>query len=115
MELKLLGMVRKINELKLILINMKANFIEIAPNEFKFYFMRKKFMLIENPIGVYGQGRAVILYKLNGVIKNHIKTIGWTRSDNHGGLRNTDALLFGIVTIEQCKEASLKYLKELLS
>lgn len=93
---------------------MKTNFVQIAQNEFKFKFMDKSFIIKERKVGCLGLGRCISLYQLDGVDMNYIKTIGWTKSDNHNGPGN-NTVLKGIVTVEQCKTEALRYLEQLLS
>jgi hypothetical protein len=89
-------------------------FTQISPNELKFTYEGEKYLLREQSVGVYGLGRCVSLYQLNGIDKKYVKCIGWTESDNHGGPSN-EVLLSGIVTLEDCKTESVKYLKKLMS
>jgi len=89
-------------------------FTQISPNEFKFSYEGTKYLLAENSVGVYGIGKCVSLYKLDGVDKKFIKGIGWTKSDNHGG-PSKEVVLEGIVSIEACKTEGVKYLTNLLS
>lgn len=91
----------------------KVNFISIAPNQIKFEYKGYKFMLEEKSQGVYSIGKSILLYQLDGLDKKYIKCVGNTRSDNHGGPKN-DPILRGIVTVEDCKPAALKYIDDLL-
>ena len=86
----------------------------ISPNECKFEYKDSKLLLVEKAQGVYGLGKAVLLYSLNGVEKNFIKTIGWTQSDNHGGPDKESVLGNRIVAFDECKLAALKYVQALL-
>ena len=88
-------------------------FTQIAPNELKFTYKGEKYLLREQSVGVYGMGRCHSLYQLNGIKREFIKGIGWTKSDNHGGASN-EVYLPGIVTLEECKTGAEKYLKDLL-
>ena len=94
---------------------MKAQvkFTTISQNEVKFEYKKVKFILEEKKVGVYGMGRCVILYHLDGVQKTFLKGIGWTKTDNHDGPDKT-ILLSGIVTFEACKQPALKYIQSLL-
>lgn len=91
----------------------KVNFVSIAPNQIKFEYKGYKFILEEKSQGVYGIGKGVLLYQLDGLDKKFIKSVGNTKSDNHGGPKN-DSILTGLVTIEDCKPAALKYIDNLL-
>ena len=89
---------------------------QISQNEDKFTHKGYNFIIEEDRLGVYGMGRAVRLYKLDGLKKEFVKCIGWTKTDNHGGgNRDNGVLLNGIVTVEECKTESVKYLNDLLS
>ena len=92
---------------------MIAKFTPISQNEVKFEYKKIKFVLEEKKVGVYGLGRCVSLYQLDGVQKTWIKGIGWTKTDNHGG-PSKEILLSGIVTMEACKQPALKYVQSLL-
>jgi hypothetical protein len=93
---------------------MKAvKFTPISQNEVKFEYKKIKFILAEKSQGVYGIGKAALLYQLDGVKTEFIKTIGWTRTDNHGG-PSKEVMLPGIVTFEACKQPALKYVQSLL-
>ena len=90
------------------------SFKQIGQNEFKFSFAKHKFILAEKSVGVYGLGRCVSLYQLNGLDKKFIKCIGWTKSDNHGG-PSKEVLLPGIVDIEACKQGAKYYITSLMN
>lgn len=93
---------------------MKTEFINISPNEWKFTYKGKKFLLKEQSRGVFGMGKSVQLYELNELNKSHIKEIGWTKSDN--SLSDIDqSLIPHITTIEECKKEVIKYLDKLMS
>lgn len=89
-------------------------FTEISQNETKFTYKGTNFILVEGSVGTYGLGRCVRLNQLNGIKKEFVKCIGWTKSDNHGGPSN-EVLLSGIVTLDECKTESVKYLEKLMS
>jgi len=89
-------------------------FIQLGQNEFKFSYQEKKYILAEKSVGVYGLGRCVSLYELDGIDKKFIKCIGWTKTDNHNG-PSKEVYLQGIVSVEACKVGGIKYLKDLLS
>lgn len=91
----------------------QVKFIQVCSNEMKFTYKGINFLLVEKSYGVYGIGSCVSLYQLDGVKKTFIKGIGQTKSDNHGG-GNNDFVLRGIVTFEECKQSSLKYVQTLL-
>jgi hypothetical protein len=90
-----------------------VKFEQISQNEVKFTFKGMKFLLVEKSQGVYGLGLGVLLYELNGVDKKFIKTIGWTKSDNHGG-PSKDCITSSITTFEACKQLAVDYLTKLL-
>jgi hypothetical protein len=86
----------------------KAKFTRLSANEVKVEYKGSKFMLVEKNRGVYGAGRAVQLYLMKGFEKEHIKEIGWTKSDGSSSRR--DACITDITTFEACKEAAVKYI-----
>lgn len=88
-------------------------FTTIDNSETLLEYKGHKFMLIERSRGVYGIGTAIQLYKLDGFDKKHIKELGWTKTDNHGGPDST-TYLRGIVTLSQCKEAAIKYIDSII-
>jgi len=92
----------------------KVKFEQISRNEVKFIFRDKRFLLLEKDRGVYGLGRGVQLYELDGVNKTHVKEIGWTKSDNHGGANKADSHLPGIQTWDSIKTGAIDYLQKLL-
>ncbi len=92
----------------------KPIFTQIDAKEIRLDYKGMKFLLKENSRGVYGIGSAVQLYQLDGLKKEHIKEIGWTKSDNHGGPSKSESYLSGIVTFEDCKKAAVKYIDSLL-
>ena len=59
-------------------------FTQVSPSEVRVDYRGIKFLLVEQDRGIYGKGRAIQLYQLDGLIKTHIKEIGWTKSDNNG-------------------------------
>jgi hypothetical protein len=91
----------------------KATFSTLSPDETKLSYRDNKFLLIEKDRGVYGLGRSVSLYKLEGFDKKHLVELGWTQTDNHGGPAKS-GILRGVVTLEQCKTAALKYIDSLM-
>jgi hypothetical protein len=70
---------------------MGATFTKVSDNETRIDYKDKKFLLVEQPRGVYSIGRAIQLYTLDGFKREHLKEMGWTRDDNHGGMRTSDA------------------------
>jgi hypothetical protein len=94
---------------------MKKNikFEQISQNEVKFAHMGHKFLLVEDKVGVYGIGRAVRLYQLDGLKKEFIKCIGWTKSDNHGG-PGKDCITSDIIKFETSKLFAVAYIEKLL-
>ena len=93
---------------------IKVKFEQVSRNEVKFTFKEKRFLLLEKDRGVYGIGRAVQLYELDGLNKTHVKEIGWTKSDNHSGMSKSDAHLTGIQTWDSIKTGAIDYLQKLL-
>jgi len=93
----------------------KIVFEKISPNEVKFTINNQKLLLIEKDRGVYGSGRAISLYSLDGLQKNHIKEIGWTKSDNHRGELGNDSVLQGIHSWTKIQEAAVEYVEKLLA
>jgi hypothetical protein len=93
----------------------KPKFTQIAPNEIRIDYRGHKFMLVERTRGVYGIGRAIQLYLLEGFDKKHIKEIGWTRSDNHGcrGIREA-AITDHFTTMDKCKVAAVNYIDSVM-
>jgi hypothetical protein len=89
-------------------------FTPISQNEVKFEYKDKKFILQEQKVGVYGQGRCVSLYELGGVKKEFVKCIGWTKSDNYDKDGGKECVLRGIVTPIECQLPALTYVKSLL-
>lgn len=88
-------------------------FRQISLSEVRFDYRGLKFILKEKTRGVLGIGYAVQLYQLDGMESKHIKEIGWTKSDNHSGPAKT-AFLQGLVTFEDCKTGSIKYIDSIL-
>lgn len=91
---------------------MEVNFIQVDRTEIRFDYKGKKFLLQEKKRGVYSAGLAVQLHELQGVEKIHVKEIGWTKTDNYGP--DKTAYLPGIVTMEECKTAAVKYIDLIL-
>jgi len=92
----------------------RTKFSLISRNEIKFEYKKMKFVLEEKKQGVYGMGSAVLLHQLDGVTKTFVKTIGWTKTDNHDGEKNKECLLNGIVRFDDCKIPALNYVKSLI-
>ena len=91
----------------------RVKFEYISQNEIKFEYKGFKFVLQEQKVGVYGLGRCVSLYQLDGLKKTFIKCIGWTKTDNHGGPDKT-CVAPAITTIDSCKQLALVYIENLL-
>ena len=89
-------------------------FEKISQNEVKFVYRNRRFILAEKSQGVYGIGTGVLLYELNGLDKKFIKTIGWIKTDNHGG-PGKDCITSDITTFENCKKLAVDYIEKLLS
>jgi hypothetical protein len=93
----------------------KAKFTQVAPNEVRIDYKGHKFMLIEKDRGVYGMGKAVQLYVLEGFEKKHLKEVAWTKTDNHNpGKDMKNALLTHFATMDECKKAAVKYIDQLM-
>jgi hypothetical protein len=88
-------------------------FEQISQNEIKFTYEGNKFILEEKKVGVYGLGRCVNLYQLDGLKKEFIKCIAWTKTDNHGG-PGRECITSVITSFEACKQLALVYLEKLL-
>ena len=86
----------------------KAKFTTITENETRLDYKGNKFMLVEQNRGVYGSGRAIQLYLVEGFDKKHLKEIGWTKSD--GSSSRADACITELTTMSACKEAAVKYI-----
>jgi hypothetical protein len=100
---------------------MKSKFTQVSSNEIKLELTHdyltqcdRSFILVEQNRGVYSIGRAVQLYQLDGLKKEHIKELAWTKDDNHGGMRDSDAHHKGITTLDGCKSVALDYLERIL-
>jgi len=92
-----------------------VQFTQVSHNEIKFEFKGYKFLLVENNRGVFGSGRAVQLYQLEGLKKEHIKEIAWTKSDNHGGFHKSDAYdNTKLHTMGSCQKLAIEYLNKVL-
>ena len=91
----------------------KAKITLIAPTEYKIEHNGAKFILKEQDAGVYGIGRSVQLYLLEGFEKKHLKSIGWTKSDNHSCSSMKDSCITSITTMDECKKAAVKYIDSL--
>ena len=92
----------------------KEKFTQIAPNEVRIDYKGNKFMLIEQNRGVYGMGKAIQLYHLEGFEKKHLKEVGWTKSDNHNCKGMNDALISTFTNMDECKKAAIKYINQLI-
>jgi hypothetical protein len=94
---------------------MKKNiiFTEISQNEVRFTFKKMNFILEEKKVGVFGLGRCVNLYQLEGVKKSFVKCIGWTKTDNHGG-PSTECMKSTIISFIACRFLAVEYLEKLL-
>lgn len=90
-------------------------FTKVSENEIKFEYKGYRFLLIESDRGVYGIGKAVQLYQLDALKKEHIKEIAWTKDDNHGGMKKSDAYdNTKLRTAKECESLALSYLYKLL-
>lgn len=91
----------------------KVKFTQISQNEAKFNLKGMGFILEEKKVGVYGLGRCVNLYKLEGLDKKYVKTLGWTKTDNHGG-PSKECYTSNIVSFNDCQNLAVEYLEKLL-
>ena len=92
----------------------KPKFTQVAPNEVRIDYKGHKFLLMEKSRGVYGMGKAVQLYVLDGFDKKHLKEVAWTKTDNHSGKDMKDALITHFATMDECKKAAIKYIDSML-
>lgn len=111
---QILGWIKSKITLNNLPMSTKAKFIKISEDELKFDYKEHKFILKEKKQGVFGIGRAVLLYELSGLTRTYIKTIGWTKTDNYGG-PDKDVVIPGITTMTNCQSEALKYIDSLLS
>ena len=51
--------------------------------EWLFDYKKQRYLLQEKDQGVYGGGRAIMLYSMKGTDKTFLTVVGWTQSD-HG-------------------------------
>ena len=91
-----------------------AIFKTIDARETRLDYKGHKFLLKEQSRGVYGIGKSIQLYQMDGLKKEHIKEIGWTKSDNHGGPDKSESYLRGIVTLADCRNAAVKYIDSII-
>lgn len=94
----------------------KPKWIKVSDDEHMLVYKNNKYFLRKQGQGVYSIGKAYLLYHLpsGSHIPVYIKVIGWVKSDNH----SPDFLgsyLKGIVTEEECKKATIKYIDLLLT
>lgn len=96
----------------------KVEFVQLSNFEVKFDFGGFKFILTENNRGFYSAGRSVGLYQLDGVKKDFIVSVGWTKSD---GTYHTNPeqygqsdIIKGVTTWDRIKEEAVVYLSKLL-
>jgi hypothetical protein len=90
----------------------QPKFTTVDSSETRLDYKSYKFLLKEQSRGFYGAGKAIQLFQLDGLKKTHIKEIGWTKSDGTGP--RGEAFLDGIVTLEDCKQASVKYIDSII-
>jgi len=94
---------------------MATKFLKISDNEIKFKYKDYTFLLVEQSRGVYSIGKAVQLYQLDGLKKEHIKELAWTKSDNHGTMEKSEAYYKSrLTTLDGCKSIAEDYLAKLL-
>lgn len=94
---------------------MATKFITISDNEIKFKHKDYTFLLVEQKRGVYGAGKAVQLYQLEGIKKEHVKELAWTQSDNNRGMEKSEAYYKSrLTTLDGCKSIAEDYLSKLL-
>ena len=90
----------------------QPKFTTVDSSETRLDYKSYKFLLKEQSRGFYGAGKAIQLFQLDGLKKTHIKEIGWTKSDGTGP--RGEAFLDGIVTLEDCKKAAVKYIDSII-
>ena len=95
--------------------HMEAETVYTKLSSFETKFEQKghTFILKEMNIGVYGAGRAVQLYQLDGLKKNRIVCVGWTRSDGYERAFEDD-LIKGVTTMDKIKKEAVNYIDKLL-
>ena len=94
---------------------MATKFTQISHNEIKFKYKNYNFLLVEQDRGVWGAGKAVQLYQLDGVKKEHVKELAWTQTDNNGGMEKSDAYYNSrYTTLDGCRSLAIDYLQKLL-
>lgn len=91
----------------------KPIYTKLSSFETKFEHKSHTFILKEMNQGVYGAGRAVHLYQLDGLKKNCIVCVGWTRSDGYERDFEDD-LIKGVTTMDKIKEEAVNYIDKLL-
>lgn len=92
----------------------KPKFTQVSPNEVRIDHKDHKFLLIEQNRGVYGMGKSISLYHLDGFEKKHLKEVGWTKSDNHNSKGMKEALITVYTNMDDCKKAAVKYIDSLM-
>jgi hypothetical protein len=71
-------------------------------------------VLLEKSQGVYGMGKCVMLYKLDGFDKKYLKRVGFTSTDNHGGENDGDLLIQGITHPSAIQKRVIEYIDEFI-
>ncbi len=95
-------------------MKQKIKFREISNTEVAFAHYDKKFLLREQRQGVFALGYAILLYELDGLNRKFVRTIGYTKSDNHDSEQKKTLLVQGIINWDKAKEVSVKYIGDLL-
>jgi hypothetical protein len=94
----------------------KPKFTTVSGMETKVDYRGHKFILKEGAAGVYGMGKCMYLYELNGLNRKLLQTIGWTQVDGGYGThgKGESFLGKGIFTVEQCKVGAIKFIDSML-
>ena len=90
----------------------KITYTKLSDFETKFEFKGHTFILKEGNRGFYGSGRSVGLYQLDGLKREFIVSVGWTKPDSQPSFEND--LIKGITTMDEIKKESINYLTKLL-
>lgn len=90
-----------------------VDFIQLSTFEVKFNYKGHTFILKEGDRGFYGSGRSVGLYQMDGLKKEFIVSVGWTKPDSQPSFKND--LIKEITTWSKIKEESINYIDKLLN
>ena len=90
----------------------KVEFVQLSNFESKFEYKDHTFILKEGDRGFFGAGRSVGLWGANGLKRDFIVSIGWTKPCSQPDFKND--LIKGITTWDKIKEEAINYLDKLL-